>query len=175
MANDEVSQDRPKSKFIRIISYIVSIKELVLAVVAIVTALVGWFKPQDMKVTKASYEILVNRTNEIAKATESNHDDIQSLRSYLDGYTKGEARKIATLVSPAPSASSTLTPLFFSKPTVKNPPFNAMKNNVNQTPAVKMADMSEAPEAPTDVLPGISPRPASAAPPPFAQVEATAK
>ena len=177
----EVSQNFPKSKFIRMISYIVKIKELILAIVAIITALVGWFKPQDTKVTQTSYEILSVKMGEIAKATESNHDDIQSLRSYLDGYTKGEARRVASL---SPIASSTLTPLVLPKQTARVSLFNAIKNSVNSTPRVKaaaeaaeVAEASEIPEvkmspaaAPAAAPPEISPRPASAAPPPFAQV-----
>lgn len=178
--DDEISQDLPKSKFIKIIAYIVKIKELILAIVAIVTALVGWFKPQDTKVTQASYEILATKMSELSKATESNHDDIQSLRSYLDGYTKGESRKIASL---SPVASSTLTPLVIPKPQIARVSlFKAIKDSANSTPAVKMAaeaaEAAEIPDsiqsseaaAPSDVLPSISPRPASAAPPPFAQV-----
>lgn len=178
--NDEISQNFPRSKFIRVISYIVKIKELILAIVAIITALVGWFKPQDTKVTQTSYEILATKMGEIAKATESNHDDIQSLRSYLDGYAKGEARRVASL---SPIASSTLTPLVLPKQTARVSLFNAIKNSVNSTPRVKAAaeaaETSEASEIPEVQMapapaaaspPEISPRPASAAPPPFAQV-----
>lgn len=175
--DDEISQNLPKSKFIKTIAYIVKIKELILAIVAIVTALVGWFKPQDTKVTQASYEILATKMSELSKATENNHDDIQSLRSYLDGYIKGESRKITSL---SPVASSTLTPLVIPKPQIARVSlFKAMKDSANSTPAVKMAaEAAEIPDniqsseaaAPFDVLPSISPRPASAAPPPFAQV-----
>ena len=180
---DEISQNFPKSKFVRMISYIVKIKELILAVVAIVTALVGWFKPQDTKVTQASYEILASKMNEVAKATESNHDDIQSLRSYLDGYTKGESRKIANLSPIASSSSSMLTPLVLPKQTARVSLFNAIKNSANSTPRVKAAaeaaetaeasgisEARSAPEPSPASPPEISPRPASAAPPPFAQV-----
>jgi hypothetical protein len=174
--DQDQDQDLPKSKFIRMISYIIKIKELVLAIVAIITALVGWFKPPDTKVTQTSYEILSAKMNEIAKATESNHDDIQSLRSYLDGYTKGEARKIASF---SPAASSVLTPMVPPKQVARISLFSAIKNSVNSTPKVRaaagmaeeseMAEMAEASSAP-EAPPEISPRPASAAPPPFAQV-----
>jgi hypothetical protein len=179
MSDDDDDQDLPKSKLIRMISYIIKIKELVLAIVAIITALVGWFKPPDTKITQTSYEILSVKMNEIAKATENNHDDIQSLRSYLDGYTKGEARKTASFPSATSSMSTpTVPPIQVARISL----FSAIKNSVNSTPKVRaaaemaeIAEESEVAKAPTPASapaapPEISPRPASAAPPPFAQV-----
>lgn len=165
MANDE---GKPQNKFSRMISYFVSIKELLVAIVAIATSVYTLVKPQDTKITQRSYEILVNRTNEIAKAAENNHDDIGALRGYLEGYIKGTSKT-------EPITGSSLTPLAIpsSKPLVPyvfKPKRIPSIDDIAKIDGDGIADTSDAPP-----LPSLSPRTLTQTPPPFAQVIQSAK
>ena len=160
MSDDE---RKPQNKFFKAISYFVSIKELLVAVIAIITAVYTLTKPQDTKVTQKSYEVLVKRINELAKTTENNHDDIASLRGYLEGYSTA----LKSLQQPTQALPSVTIVAHASKP-IKNIP--SIDDIAKMDRSIIIADQSAAP-----TLPNISPRPAAQAPPPFAQVVQSAK
>jgi hypothetical protein len=159
MADDEC---KPQSKFFKAISYFISIKELLVAVAAIVTAVYTLAKPQDTKVTQKSYEILVERINVLAKETENNHDDIARLTGYLE-YSNALKQPLQPIVQAEPSkiASHALRP-------IKRIPSIDDIAKIDGT--VASTEQSEVPP-----LPSISPRPVSQSPPPFAQVVQSAK
>lgn len=161
MAND----DKPQNKFSKVISYFVSTKELLVAVVAIATSIYTLVKPQDTKVTQKSYEILANRTNEIAKATENNHDDIDALRGYLEGYIRGNLKPEPITGSPLPAAPP--KPITYAFKPKKIPTIDDIAKIDGQT---LETEPSAAPP-----LPSLSPRPMTPSPPPFAQVVQSAK
>ena len=159
MADDE---RKPQSKFFKAISYFVSIKELLVAVAAIITAVYTLTKPQDTKVTQKSYEILVERINGLAKATENNHDDIARLTGYLEysNIVKQQLQPIQQ-IEPSKTASHALRP-------IKRIP--SIDDIAKLDRAIAGTEQSEAPP-----LPSISPRPISLSAPSFAQVVQSAK
>jgi hypothetical protein len=156
MADDE---RKPQSKFFKAISYFVSIKELLVAVAAIITAVYTLTKPQDTKVTQKSYEILVERINGLAKATENNHDDIARLTGYLE-YSSALKQPLQPLQPILQPSKIVVHPL---KPIKRIP-------SIDDIAKIDVTAESEAPP-----LPSISPRPVSQSPPPFAQVVQSAK
>ena len=160
MADDE---RKPQNKFFKAISYFVSIKELLVAIVAIITAVYTLTKPQDTKVTQKSYEILVKRINELAKTTENNHDDIASLRGYLEGYSSA----LKLLQQPTQAIPAVTIVAHSSKPVKKIPSIDDI--------AKMDGTIADTDQSATLTLPSISPRPAAQAPPPFAQVVQSAK
>ena len=185
---EETPSEPPASKAFKWVTQILSARGFILGVAAILTAAASWFKAPDTTATKATYEVIVSKVNEVAKATESNHDDIAALRAYLDGYTKAE------LIKPPPPPSTSPGPQL---PLVQTPGVVDLKKKKNSTPdyfakALK-AEAAKAnaledykvgsgsyqdapdPKAMADVaqvheLPSISPRPAAAELPSFDQV-----
>ncbi len=102
-----------------------AMKGLILAAAALITAIGSWFRPQDMKVTKSSYETLAASIEEIGKEVDKNHDDIIAIRGYLDGLVKNGNNDYVPVPVPvsfpssSPSASAsavTYHPIYFIKP-----------------------------------------------------------
>lgn len=186
MPEEETPSEPPASKAFKWVTQILSARGFILGVAAILTAAASWFKAPDTTATKATYEVIVSKVNEVAKATESNHDDIAALRAYLDGYTKAE------LINPPPPVTQPGPQL----PTVQTPGVVDLKKKDSSTPdyfakAIKASrahhaavgsqpaetsyQMPPEPKAMEDVavvheLPSLSPRPAAAELPPFDQV-----
>lgn len=147
-------EQKHHNKLTKTISYLVTFKELLVAIIAIATSIYTLVKPQDTKVTQKSYEILVNRTNELAKASENNHDDIASLRSFMDGFIKAGGLKAEVQAEPS---SAPIVPLKSKKAAI------VAAEPVRVNPRENYSDSSAS-------LPNISPKAAAAVPPPFAQV-----
>jgi hypothetical protein len=57
------------------------------AIVAVITSVASWFKPQDNTATKASYDTLSQEVKQIADQSVKNHDDLVATKAYLDGFT----------------------------------------------------------------------------------------
>ena len=182
---DETTSEPPTSKAFKILSQVLSARGFILGTAAILTAAASWFKPPDTTATKATYEVLSSRLNELSKDTEANHNDLQAfIRAYI-GVTKGEVTQ--SIASVASSASPPDTPLPLAGPQLvplirKKTGYFARTPEISSVPredAVvrKPAAQSEGVQAPVGVIvhsdsaPSLSPReaPASALPP-FDQV-----
>jgi hypothetical protein len=183
---DETTSEPPTSKAFKILSQVLSARGFILGTAAIVTAAASWFKPPDTTATKATYEVLSSRLNELSKDTEANHNDLQAFFRADIGVTKGEVtQSIASTASPPetplPLAGPQLVPLIRKKRSTETGYF-ARTSEISPVPreeAVvrKPAAQSEGVQAQVGVIvhsdsaPSLSPReaPASALPP-FDQV-----
>lgn len=94
-----------------------AMKGFILTVAALMTAVGSWFKPQDLKVTKSSYETLAHSMEEMGKEIDQNHDDIVAIRGYLEGLVKnGHAPIPVSISSVSPSLSTSTNPTYLIKP-----------------------------------------------------------
>jgi len=103
--NDSVEE----SKTISLLNQILSYKGLIIGIAAVLTAAASWFKPPDITATKATYEVLsvkVNElsatTNELAKEIEDSHDEVSNLRAYIEGFNNGKLAGLPGVASSAP-------------------------------------------------------------------------
>jgi len=185
---DENPSEPPTSKAFKILSQVLSARGFILGTAAILTAAASWFKPPDTTATKATYEVLSSRLNELSKDTETNHNDLQAfIRAYI-GVTKGEVtQSIASIAStasppetPLPLAGPQLVPLIRKKKGTETGYFSRTPeiSSVQREDAVvrKPAAQSDGVQAQVGVIvhsdsaPSLSPREAPAALPPFDQV-----
>jgi hypothetical protein len=174
-----MTDDKPKTendpveenKTISLLNQILSYKGLIIGIAAVLTAAASWFKPPDITATKATYEVLSVKVNELTKTTEDlsksiedSHDEVSNLRAYIEGFNNG---KIAGLSN--------------NTQTVTLPPVQkARKPKATKTDADGIAMSAEPPQnfwTTPDVAqeaPKSAPTPAAAAPaaplPPFNQV-----
>jgi hypothetical protein len=175
-----MTEDKPKTetlheeeeKTLSLLNQILSYKGLIIGIAAVLTALASWFKPTDITATKATYEVLSVKVNELAKTTEDlskaieeSHDEVANLRSYIEGFNNG---KIAGLSGNA-------------QPVTLPPVQKASKPKATKTDADGIADGPQvfwsapdvAQEAPKPAAP-VSKTASAAAPaaplPPFDQV-----
>ena len=113
---EESPSEPPASKPFKLLSQILQARGFILGTAAIITAAASWFKPADTSVTKATYEVLVTRINELSKDSESNHDDLQAfIRAYI-GATKTEA---SPSVASAPGPQLPLAPPTAAVPVIR--------------------------------------------------------
>ena len=132
---DENPSEPPASKPFKLISQILSARGFVLGLAAIITAAASWFKAPDTTATKATYEVLVARINELSKENEANHNDLQSfIRAYI-GVSKTETPP-SGFVAPGPqlplAASAVVTPLVRKK---KSTPVDYFAQALEASPA----------------------------------------
>lgn len=103
--------------------------------VAILIGVASMLKPSD-PVNQASYEELKTAIEANSKEISRNHDDVVSLKNYLEGYMKGVG---ATYPIPGPSSSALLVPMDRSKlygPVIKEGPSNLGSKTVVLIPTV---------------------------------------
>ena len=96
MTEETESLHDKEEKTLSLLNQILSYKGLIIGIAAVLTALASWFKPVDVTATKATYEVLSVRVNELSKTTsdlsksiEDNHDEMTALKSYLEGFNNG--------------------------------------------------------------------------------------
>jgi hypothetical protein len=108
---DENPSEPPASKPFKFLSQLLSARGFILGTAAIITAGASWFKTPDTTATKAAYEVLVTRINELSKDNETNHNDLQSfIRAYI-GVTKGEVPQGVASIASSASSVGPLLPL----------------------------------------------------------------
>lgn len=100
MTENIKTQETPpvqESKTISLINQLLSYKGLIIGIAAVITAIASWFKPPDVTATKATYEVLSIRVNELTKTTEdlsklieNSHDEVTNLRAYIEGFNNGK-------------------------------------------------------------------------------------
>ena len=173
---DENPSEPPASKPFKILSQILSARGFILGTAAIITAAASWFKPSDTTATKATYEVLAIRINELSKDTETNHNDLQALiRAYL--IEKTPVAPVAT-TGPGPqlplAPSVTLTPLVRKKVTPPVPDYFARSLDISPAPPEiskgGSLDMGAGVEPPKVVTLPAAPREPASELPPFDQV-----
>ncbi|MCK9567869.1 hypothetical protein M0R72_02815 [Candidatus Pacearchaeota archaeon] len=86
-----------ENKTISLLNQILSYKGLIIGIAAVLTAAASWFKPPDITATKATYEVLSVKVNELTKTTEDlsksiedSHDEVSNLRAYIEGFNNGK-------------------------------------------------------------------------------------
>ncbi len=107
---------------------------------ALITAFGALFRPQDMTVNKASYDELKKAVEQLSVDNAKNHDDIVSMRSYMEGaratgfvpiQTSVDAGTQdagpATLVTPASKVTPPLPPLNVRPQEQKLPDFDSIR------------------------------------------------
>ena len=72
-----------------------SIVALVIAITSAITALSALTKPRDDRATQQSYEAVTAAIKELNEENQRQHDDLLSLRVYLDGYVRGNVQSAA--------------------------------------------------------------------------------
>lgn len=116
--------------------------------VAILIGVASMLKPSD-PVNKASYEELKAAIEANSKEIGKNHDDVVSLKNYLEGYMKGVG---STYPIPGPSSTAVLVPMDKSKlhgPVIKEGPSNLGTKTVVLIPTVNpppVPDMGPPPQ-----------------------------
>lgn len=103
--------------------------------VAILIGVASMLKPSD-PVNQASYEELKTAIEANSKDINRQHEDIVSLKNYLEGYMKGVG---STYPIPGPSSSAILVPMDKSKlngPVIKEGPSNLGTKTVVLIPTV---------------------------------------
>lgn len=155
------------------VSQLVSARNLIIGVIAVVTAISSWFKPTDTSATKEAYKVLVAKISTLEDAIESNHTDLEAQRAYLEGYTQGKVAGASTVASA--SASSVLfepPPPKVVRPTVKAPKVSVGFTLKPEDPETSVAAKEAPPRPPStdSAPPSITPLPAKAALPPFDDV-----
>jgi hypothetical protein len=90
-----------EEKTLSLLNQILSYKGLIIGIAAVLTALASWFKPADITATKATYEVLSVRVNELSKTTsdltksvEDCHNETTSLKAYIQGFNNGRASDV---------------------------------------------------------------------------------
>jgi len=76
-------------------------RNIILALAALATAVGSWFRPQDDTATKQSYAWTAQKIEELSKNDVRTHNDLTSMRTYLEGYIQGQqnAQKAAAAVT----------------------------------------------------------------------------
>lgn len=86
---------------------------VIASLAALVTAISALLKPPQEPAAKAAYETLAVVVKENSEQNAKNHDDIENLRNFLEGYTRGNGSTPAAVVdagAPAPSAVASGSP-----------------------------------------------------------------
>ena len=181
-----MTEDKPKteteqdeeSKTLSLLNQILSYKGLIIGIAAVLTALASWFKPADITATKATYEVLsakVNElsatTNELAKEIEDSHDEVSNLRAYIEGFNNGKLAGIPNIASSTPI----LTLPKATKPKVKSQSLSSDMDGISmsaesESPAVFWAKPDVEQAAPKPAAPAAKAPAAAASLPPFDQV-----
>ena len=179
---DENRSEPPQSKLLKFLSQILSARGFILGTAAILTAAASWFKAPDTTATKATYEVLVARINELSRDTEANHNDLQAFIIAYIGFTKGEVpQSTASAASSGPQlplVGPQLVPLirkkkspepYYTKPPSTQP---TLENVVVRKPEAQSDGVKDpiGVRVLADVAPSLTPRETPAALPPFDQV-----
>jgi hypothetical protein len=77
---------------------------LITSIAGLIVAIGAIAKPRDDSATRESYETLSKAVKDLGAESERQHDDLVSLRAYLDGFLRGAGSPV-TRPMPAPSAS----------------------------------------------------------------------
>ena len=144
MAEETNKVKEEEVKTLSLLNQLLSYKGLIIGIAAVLTALASWFKPVDITATKATYEVLSTRvnelsktTNDLAKSVEDSRGEMASLKAYLEGFNNG--RLSGTSV---PNMSVAANAKIIQKPKANTAPIEQPKLEVAQVttrPAVAPA------------------------------------
>jgi hypothetical protein len=91
-----------ESKTISLLNQLLSYKGLIIGIAAVLTATASWFKPPDITATKATYEVLSVKVNDLTKTTEDltkliedSHNEAANLRAYIEGFNNGKLANLS--------------------------------------------------------------------------------
>jgi hypothetical protein len=147
-------------------SYLKGWAAIIAAFAALVTAISAFLRPPQEPAARAAYETLAVAVKENSQQNAKNHDDIEGLRAFLEGYIRGNGRTPelssmdAGTVPTPPVPTVTVHPLASSSASTVRP---ASSRPVAS--ALSMGGMGR-PAPPT-----IGPRPPVWEPPSFNQVQ----
>lgn len=139
-----------------------SMAVLLTAVTALVAALGTMFKPPDLTATKSGYEELRQSVKELNKATDQNHDDLVTLRAYLEGYAN--ANRANGLGVPSAVAANAAT----AAASASSPPTSAGLRLAGSSGGAGGVGLSRPPTPP---IPDLHPKPATKDPADFSQLK----
>jgi hypothetical protein len=71
------------------VARIKSLATLIASITGLVVATSAMLKPRDDRATQQSYETLAREMKELNEDNQQQHDDLVSMRAYLDGYLRG--------------------------------------------------------------------------------------
>lgn len=97
------SSESASSKIRNAVARYKGIATVMTAAAGLLTATAGFLKPRDDTATKVTYEQLSKELTKLSEENRSLHDDMVSLRAYVDGYAHGSTVKVAIAEDPKPS------------------------------------------------------------------------
>lgn len=124
-------------------SYLKGWAAIIAAFAALVTAISALLKPPQEPAAKAAYETLAVAVKENSEQAAKNHDDIEGLRAFLEGYTRGNGRTpdptltdAGTVTPQASASSSSVRPTISARPVATASAVGAMGGGRSPPPPI---------------------------------------
>jgi hypothetical protein len=100
-SSEPIPKDTPK-RLRNFLMWAHASRHLLTAMAALIAAMAAFFRPQDHTVTKNSYEATTAGIAKLEEEIKKNHEDIVTLRGYIDGALRQPASE--SMAEPTPAA-----------------------------------------------------------------------